>query len=770
MTQLPIDALRADVLAEVVRQPVVLSAPTGSGKSTQVPRWLRAHGRALVVEPRRVAARALAARVAELEQTPLGGGVGYAVRGERRASAETEVMFVTPGVALRMLRSGDDQRYTTLVLDEFHERSLDLDLLLALVLQRRSTRLIVMSATLQGDRIAAHLGGVHLSGEGRLFPVDVRHEAGRADQPDIRGLEQRVQRALDRAASDPGDVLVFLPGKGEIASVQAAIRGDFEILALHGGLTLAQQSRIFHPGPRRRVILSTNVAETSLTVPRIGVVIDAGLVRRTQYHHGRGYLTLMPIAQDSADQRAGRAGRLGPGVCYRLWPERFSLDASTPPEIHRESLVPLVLAAAACGQAPGALPFLDPPRDYALSDACEQLTQLDAIDSSGAITGAGEELFGLPLDAHLGRLLIEGHRRGTLGMVIPLVAALSTPRRMFTGRPDDPDLDLRDSGCDATALIRAVQSGRPGPHRLDAVALRDARATAKRLRGIWSVPAGTVEVQRRALAMTLLSAWPRSAHLARRRKRAVAWSNGGTELGLGREVSLNADKVAAVVLLESRAFGLGHRDRKLLITAAMPVPVRWLVEAGLGRDRLGGVTKRGRKLVSRTERVYAGSVIDTREEKPVGPIAREAIRDLILRGDLYPALGPELRLRHAEAGLAAQLSETDPLAELPAWLLGRLEALGLEQAADLELIEPEDLLPEPPDFLLRERITRSFPLELSIGDATYHIEYNVPRQVATLRQVAGLRKTPPPDRYLPTLPGWRLQWEHKNRTRPLRGR
>ncbi|MFT4978476.1 MAG: ATP-dependent helicase HrpB [Myxococcota bacterium] len=769
MSSLPIDALRESVLSAIERGPVVLSAPTGSGKSTQVPRWLRARGRALVVEPRRVAARALASRVAELEQSPIGGTVGYAVRDERRASAATEVLFVTPGIALRMLRSGDDALYSTLVLDEFHERSLDLDLLLALALERGSPELLIMSATLQGDRIARHLGGEHLSGEGRLYPVDTRYLPSGADQPDVRGLESRVQKAADRAASDPGDILVFLPGKGEIASVQASLQGDFEVLALHGGLSLSEQSRVFKPGKRRRIILSTNVAETSLTVPRIGVVIDTGLVRRTQYHHGRGYLSLMPIARDSADQRAGRAGRLGPGVCYRLWPQNLRLDDHTPPEIHRESLVPLLLSAAACGADVDALRLLDPPHDYALEDARSQLALLGALDDDGRLTAAGEDLFGLPLDAHLGRLLIEARRRGTLPLVIPLVAALATPRRLLLGRPDVPEDDLRARGCDAEAMIQAVQSGDARRNRLDRVGLREARQVAKRLRRIWSVPDVAVGIDRRALAETLLGAWPDCAHLPRRRRRAISWSNGGTELSLGREVAIDEDKVEALLLLESRGFGVGARKRQLVITAAMPVPLRWLVEAGLGRDRLAAAILRDRAPLARTERVYAGAVIDVREEAPVGAMAQATVCDLIFAGRLMPGLLPTLQQRHATAGLAAQLSGGEPLLEKEAWLLDRLALLGLQSGDDLALIEPEDLLPDEPPMMLAEEIRRSFPLDLSIGDARYHIDYDVTRRIATLRQVSGLRKSPPPEHYLPSLPGWRLQWEHKNRVRSLRG-
>ncbi|MEL6344574.1 MAG: helicase-related protein [Myxococcota bacterium] len=767
---LPIDALRGAFLEQAQAGPVVLSAPTGSGKSTQAPRWLRALGPVLVVEPRRVACRALAARVSSLEDRPLGDRVGYAVRDDRKASSQTEILFVTPGVALRMLRSDDAGRFQTLVLDEFHERTLDLDLLFALIHQRGRPRLVVMSATLEGDRIAEHLGGVHLSGEGRLFPVDTRYVSGKTELPDVHGLESRVQAALDRAAKDPGDVLVFLPGKGEIASVAARIRGDFAVLALHGGLTLAQQSRIFEPGEKRRVILSTNVAETSLTVPRIGVVIDSGLVRRTQYHHGRGYLTMMPIAQDSADQRAGRAGRLGPGVCYRLWSARAPLDAVTPPEIHRESLTPLLLAAAACGARPDELPFFDPPKPYALDDARAQLRLLDALDEDGAITERGEALFGLPMDAHLGRLLVEGEARGTLAMVIPLVAGLSIPRRLFIGRPQEPELDLRDRGCDAVAIIKAVTEGRPKDHLLDRVAVKDARHVASRLRALFPVPAPVPRIDRKALAMTILGAWPDAAHVARRRKRRVAWSNGGTELSLGRDSAINADKVEVALLLESRAFGAGHRKRALKMTAGMPVPIPWLVEAGLGRMRFDQVLYRRGEILARTERVYAGRVIETIEAPPQGAFARQAIRDLILEGRIFGAANERLVEGHAVAALAAQLNDQPRWPPLDVWLLARLEEVGVSSTEDLDLLEAEDILPEQPDEMTQHQIARRYPQTLTIGDARYRIRYDVSRQVATLHQVSGLRKTPPPERTLPRLPGWTIKLFHKNRTTTLRTR
>ena len=393
--RLPIDSIREDLLQALSQGPLVVTAPTGTGKSTQVPRWCASLGKVLVVEPRRVACRGLAARVAELEGSPLGTRVGYSVRDDQRAGPETEILFATPGVVLRLLAPGKLEGFAAVILDEFHERRWDTDLILALLRRSPGPALLVMSATLEGERVAKHLGGRHLHAEGRSYPVEKIHLPGRNLLPERSGLEERVPAALERALRDEGDVLVFLPGKGEIASLSAILKSKYpylEILEIHGGLTLEAQARIFRPGRKQRVILATNVAETSITVPRITSVIDSGLVRRTTYHYGRGYLTLVPVAADSAEQRAGRAGRLAPGKCFRLWSEKARLAPVTPPEIHRESLAGLFLAAAACGADPRKLDFLDPPREYALEDALEELRTLGALDQGA---GLGREEQGL---------------------------------------------------------------------------------------------------------------------------------------------------------------------------------------------------------------------------------------------------------------------------------------------------------------------------------------------------------------------------------------
>lgn len=716
---LPVDALRLAFVEALAEGPVVVSAPTGSGKSTRVPTWCP--GPVLVVEPRRVACRSLAQRVAELEGSTLGDAVGYHVRDERRASDGTRLLYATPGIVLRTL----DQlpRWQTVILDELHERGLETDLLLALLARRRPARLVVMSATLAGDRVAHHLGGRHLRGEGRAYPVEVRHLAkgggtgeGGPLLPTVRGLEARVTRAVAAAHDLPGDVLVFLPGKKEIASCAGALashpaaRGA-DVLELHGGLSLAEQSRAFATGARRKIILATNVAETSVTLPGIGVVIDSGLVRQTRWYRDRGFLTLVPIAADSAEQRAGRAGRTAPGVCFRLWSEAAQLAPRTPPEIHRESLTPLVLAAAAAGERVGELPFLDPPKEEAARAAVDELTALGALDEAGRLTERGRTLFGLPLDPALGRLLLEAANRrddahrpdepgggsertdGEAGAatrlledVVDLVSALavdrplpSAPRELLDAHAEPRSADpAADPGhCDAVATLVALRAESPR-NALGGSALAEARATAGRLRGAFGLPVALPDpgrpVDRRALASVVIAADPRAIHLRRdrgRRGRHTAWAGGGPELTLARESAANLAETAppagrtettraieAIAVLSTHAVGAGFRDMRLRATCAMPVPLAWLVASGFGEERLGQSMVDGGRVIARIERVWAGRVLSTRQEVPRGATARAALATLLADGRVFPEARKEAAERLQAARLARSLTRS----------------------------------------------------------------------------------------------------------------
>jgi ATP-dependent helicase HrpB len=659
--RLPIESLRPAFDDAFRAGPVVISAPTGSGKSTRVPAWLLAGASpsrpVWVIEPRRVACRALASRVASMEGTRLGGRVGYRVRDDDRTSAETQLVFATPGIALRQL--ADVRACHAVVVDELHERRLDVDLLLALLRYERAAGLVVMSATFAGDEIAAGPGWHAPARRGPpLFPVRITHVGDRP--PDRQELVERVEQALTRAANDPGDVLVFLPGKGEIHAVyeRLAQRRDITTLTLHGGLTLDEQARVFEPAQKRKVILCTNVAETSLTVPGVGVVIDSGLVRRTRYHQGRGFLTLMPIADDSAEQRAGRAGRTAPGVCYRLWSQATRLAPATPPEVHRESLVPLVLGAAGAGVSVRALPFLDPPKEHALLQAEAELRALGALDDAG-VTDKGRALSSLPLDAHLGRLVVEAQARREAGSTRCPTTWWRWWRRWPWGARSSTGRRASWTWRTAATCARAAATwwrwcapcarGTRAAMGCTSMALREARQLQERLRQALGWPAregerhGGPAIDRHAVAQVILAADSRSAYVARHRKHETAWANGGPELDLGRESALrlkqerdggrrDAAKVDALLVLDTRAIGASARETRLIATCVMPVPVTWLVEAGLGEERLGNVTRERGHITASLERVYAGVVLQSREAEPEGPLAREAIAKLFLEG------------------------------------------------------------------------------------------------------------------------------------------
>jgi ATP-dependent helicase HrpB len=769
---LPIDAIRGAFFERLAAGPVVVSAPTGSGKSTQIPRWMA--GRVLVIEPRRVACRSLAQRVAALEGASLGHEVGYHVRDERRARDDSRILYATPGVALRWVDGLSD--FDTIVIDEFHERRLDVDLLLALLQKRRCAKLVVMSATLEGERVADHLGGSHLEGEGRMHPVEVHHVAGDALLPSVRGLEERLLGALAACSEAPGDVLVFLPGKAEIAAAEARLRdrADLEPMPLHGGLSLDAQARVFRPSKRRKVILATNVAETSITVPGVGVVIDSGLVRRTRYHRGRGFLSLVPIADDSAEQRRGRAGRTMPGVCYRLWDSAAKLEAMTPPEMHRESLVPLVLGAAALGERARELAFLDAPREHALEAAEDELRALGALDPEGGLTAAGRELHGLPLDTHLGRLLVEARAQGTLEDAIDLVAVLGVGRPLFAPgpRPTHEEDDLRASGCDATASIRAVRMGDPAVHRLSPFALAEARADARRLRRAFSLQDRVDPdrpVDRPALARTAVAADARAVHVARRRKKHVAFSNGGTEIELAREsAAATQENLEALCVLDSRALTDRRGGTRVVATCVMPVSCSWLHSEGLGHDRVASVERREGRLVATIERVYARRVLGQREEEPEGAMARLAIRELFLRGSVFPGALRRSRDHLSRRALASRLSESALGLEidlgqavpsppsLEEWALSRLEELGVESGDDLELLSEDDLVADDVPFEIRHILDREFPRTVDLGDAGYEVRYDLDRRQVVLTMVRGNRKKPPPRSYLPKFHGFRV--------------
>lgn len=371
-------------------------------------------------------------------------------------------------------------------------------------------------------------------------------------------------------------------------------------------------------------------------------------------------------------------------------------------------------------------------------------------------------------------MLVEAESTGCLDDAIDLVSVLANGRPLFARgpRPQDPADDLRSCGCDATATIRAVRGGDPLAHGLDRVALDEARRVRARLRAMYGLDArsvGPFEVDRARLARTALAADPRCVHVARKRGNEVAFSNGGTEIELGRDSAVRgAEGLEAIAVLATRAFGDG-RETTVEVTCATPLPLPWLVAAGLGRDRLGAVTVDHGRVLATVERVYARKVIEQREETPVGAVARAAIGELFVRGSVLKGSLPEAKQRLAAWALATQLRATGyafdddswaPLEaeqrELAAWVAARLEALGVETGEDLALLSPGDLLPPELPYAAKAQIEKEYPLAVTVGDARYEVDYDVPARTATLRMVKGIRKDPPPLGYLPKFTGMKI--------------
>ncbi|BAU48697.1 ATP-dependent helicase [Sulfurifustis variabilis] len=499
MNDLPISEVLPALGDALARRPaVVLQAPPGAGKTTLVPLalldapWL-AGRRILVLEPRRLAARAAAARMSELRGEPIGQTVGYRVRFESRIGPRTRIEVLTEGILTRRLQSDPGLEDAGLVIfDEFHERHLHTDLALALArdsqrLLRPDLKILVMSATLDGQGIARVLEAPLVESAGRAHPVAIHYLPREPEAP----LAERVATAVRAAlARDEGDVLAFLPGAGEIRRARELLgtTGEADVLPLYGDLSWEDQARALRPGgAHRKVVLATPIAETSLTIEGVRVVVDSGYARVPEFDPRSGLTRLVTarISRASADQRAGRAGRLGPGVCYRLWTESThrGLAAQPTPEIKSADLASFALELAAWGTDPAALTWLDSPPPAALAQARGLLAMLGAIDEAGAITASGRAMADLPVHPRLAHMLRVAAERGAAYLACDL-AALVSERDVYAGTRRTVDLiprlealeaarreghrGARNHGADPGACARAVQAAAQFRHALHA--------------------------------------------------------------------------------------------------------------------------------------------------------------------------------------------------------------------------------------------------------------------------------------------------------------
>jgi len=764
MHQLPIEEIRSEFDEKLAQGPVVIEAPPGSGKSTKLPLWCGETGRTLVVEPRRLPCRSLAEFVARCEGTEPGGRIGYAIRFQSRYSENSRIVFATPGVALRWFAADGFAGFDTVILDEFHERRWDTDLLAAL-LRKRDKRLVLTSATVEGRRLARYLGGSRILAEGKLFEVTVQY-IEQNSLPRTKDLDKRAADAAAKALerSEGGDVLVFLPGKGEIQGVQSRLaqkRVSAETIPLHASVDRATQDKALNPQGNPRIILATNVAETSLTLPGVRVVVDSGLERRTHYRNGRTVLALSAISQAAADQRSGRAGRLGPGLCLRLWGKAARLEPYTPPEVVREDPAEFVLAAAACGSRIRDMACPDTIPEHALEAAVNRLRGMGALDPNGDITEHGRALFRLPLDSQLAHLIAAASGERTQADIVDLAAALTaqgqilSPNQSDKGREELPH--FAPEPCDACTLIRLVRSDPPKAIQVNKNALHEARRTAEQIRQSLGIARASEDApDRDELVRQILCADPELAFV-RRIKRDYSLGNGSEEVEVGGGTRMQQNHAAAIVLDRHSVPGKGTTKTITIATCLAPLSFTELSRAGLGDIVRREPYWRDERIQQTVERAYAGRVIDSWQEEPNGRALCAAIAELVDKGELWPETGQRLR-RDIEAwNLYLRLGyDSGEQMHLRDWLEERLAEIGLETSEDLEVLEPEDFRFEGVPEWERAEFDRHYPRHLSLANLEVDVEYEPALGRITLVKTSGIRKAPP-QRW--ELPAWGRGWE-----------
>ena len=742
---------------------LVLEAPPGAGKTTQVPlalldaSWL-AGRRIVMLEPRRVAARSAAMFMAGQLGEEVGQTVGYRIRFENRVSARTRIEVVTEGILTRMIQDDPElEGIGALLFDEFHERHLAADLGLALALDvqaglREDLRIVVMSATLDGQRLAAFLDAPRLSSEGRGHPVAISHFPARREE----SLEAQARRAAEEAlARHPGDVLVFLPGQREIARVQAALEAavlpdDAEVLALHGELPVEQQSRVLQAAPdgRRRIVLATNVAESSVTLPGVRVVIDSGLAREPRFDPNSGFprLDVVPIAQASADQRAGRAGRVAEGWAWRLWPQSQRLEAQRRPEIAQVELAGLALELAAWGSE--GLRFVDPPPPGALAAARELLQRLGALAASGGITAQGRRMLALGTHPRLAAMLLAARTPRQQALSADL-AALVEAR--------DPLRSRSDALAERWRALAAFRSGRvPADASRSALAAIDAAARQWRRR-LRCEAAPPPDIEAHELGDLLAHAYP-DRIAARQPVDPLRY-----QLANGRSARLFEDSALRgepwLVASELRHEARGDA----LLLRAAPVDEAFLRADFRERfvEREGAVWDADKRaLVARRESRFDRIVLDSRPAGRVDPDqAAQALTDAVRELGLvalpwteglrqWQAREVSLRQWMPELGLP-DLSDAALQATLDDWL--KPAFAGKTRLDALSEAELGEALKSPLAWGLRQQVERLAPARITVPSGMERrIDYALDHEGAPqppvlavkLQELFGLADTP----------------------------
>ena len=826
---LPITAHREEIIAALARHPaIVVCGATGSGKSTQLPKLCLEAGRGTSglighTQPRRIAARALAARLAEELGTTVGGAVGYQVRFSDHTGPQGRVKLMTDGILLQELESDPQlRRYDTLIVDEAHERSLNIDLLLGVLKRllplRPDFRLIVTSATIDPARLAEFFGGAPvIEVSGRSYPVEVRYRPLVAEDEDAaelslpEGIVQAVRELDSRGAGARADTLVFLPGEKHIREAAEALSEarlpNTEVLPLYARLSAADQGRIFQGHAQRRLILATNVAETSLTVPGIRYVIDSGLARISRYSPRAKVqrLHVERISRASADQRKGRCGREAEGICIRLYSEEdfAGREVFTPPEILRTNLASVILRMATLGLGdPESFPFLDPPDARLINDGVRLLEELQAMDSERRVTRLGRQIATLPVDPRLGRMLLAAARQRCLAEMLVIASFLEAQD------PRERPADMQQQADEKHALFA------------------DRRSDFVTVLNLWRA----FGEQAAALSSNQLRKWCREHFLSFLRMRE--WQDLHTQLSRGsRELDLRPNHAPAsaadlhqailtgflgsVGSLNQKREYEGPRGMRFVIAPGTPLaarPPKWLVAGSLMEttrlharmvasvspawiERAAAhLVKRvysephwvaGRGFVAAYESVTLfGLPLASGRRINYGPIAPREARDIFIRETLLdPERGPRpvqgafldanRALRAHIERLEAKTRRRDILADeerqvefYAARIPEQVSSVTtFEQwRSQAERRDPNALVMTPADLMLREAAEvdeQRFPDELAIGGNRLPLEYRFePGEAAdgvTLVIPDLLLDELYADQIAWLVPGWRLE-------------
>lgn len=749
LPDLPVVEILPRLLSSLRDNPnAVLVAPPGAGKTTTVPLAVlntapMKSGRILVLEPRRLAARAAATRMASLIGEPVGKTVGFRTRLESAVSSATRVEVVTTGLLVRRLL-GDPglEGVSTIILDEIHERSLEADLALALCLDaqailRPDLRLLAMSATLDGARLSAIMSAPIVESAGRMHPVEIRHAARDLSNP--RELPDVMARAIRAALTEaPGDILAFLPGMAEIRRTQAALDGlDAAVLPLHGDLPAAVQDLALRPSDGRRVVLATAIAETSLTVPGVRIVIDGGYRRVPRFDPAGGLTRLATdrVSRAAADQRSGRAGREAPGLAIRLWTAaaQRGLRSYDRPEILEAELSGLVLDCAGWGTPPGKLPFLDPPPEGAVGAARTLLAELGALDEAGAITPLGKRMSILGAHPRLAAMMVAAEGPAQAARACDLAALLE-------GR--DPMRGV-DVPADITTRLEALADPSiAADFGADRNAVNAIRHAARQYRSRLGIAAG--EVGAGNPAPLIAAAFP--DRLAQRRSEAGSFRLSG---GGGARVPLS-DPFAKANLLAVAAMELKTSP---LIRMAAPIDIADLPATLVARitesietslDPVSGsVLARRRKRFGALVLEERAAPADATDAAAVLLAAVRADPSRLLWSEDVRNLQARLSLMHGlEAETWPASDDESLIAKLEDWLLPHLH--GLTRLGDLAGLDLYAMLLGRLDWALQNRLDKELPTHLSLPGGRAAVDYTQPVPIAAARAqyFYGLAETP----------------------------